>query len=77
MSVPFARSMLTAILALAAPAVAARQVPQTAAVQADPALGQRAAQLIPLLNGEGDVAALFAPSFLTQVPEPQICAISI
>jgi hypothetical protein len=76
MSMAFARSILAVTFALAVPA-AAQQAPRAAALVADPALVQRAAQLIPLLNGEGDAATLFAPSFLAQVPEAQIRAISI
>lgn len=74
---PFAGSILAATLALAAPAVPAQPAAQAATVQAMPALTQRAAELIPLLNGEGDVAALFDPAFLAQVPETQLRAILI
>lgn len=45
-------------------------------VVAIPALGQRAAELLTLLNGGGDSAALFAPAFLAQVPDAQIRAIA-
>jgi hypothetical protein len=41
-----------------------------------PALGERATQLIALLNGGGDSGPLFAPSFLAQVPDAQIRAIA-
>ena len=74
-----ARALLALLLA-AVPLTASAQssaVPGTASVTPLPALTERAAQLIPLLNGTGDVAALFAPSFIAQVPEPQIRAISI
>jgi len=69
-----------ALLLVAAPLTARAQssaAPGTASMVPLPALAERAAQLIPLLNGAGDVAASFAPSFLAQVPEPQIRAISI
>jgi hypothetical protein len=77
MSMPFARSILPAILTLATPFASAQQTPQVAAVQATPALTQRAGELIALLNGGSDVATLFDSSFLAQVPEAQIRAISI
>ena len=74
-----ARALLALLLA-AAPFAAQAQsppAPGTASVVPSPALSERTAQLIPLLNGGGDVSALFAPSFLAQVPESQIRAISI
>ncbi|MDB5711540.1 MAG: hypothetical protein JWL96_3610 [Sphingomonas bacterium] len=72
--------LLLALLLVAAPLAPRAQMPAApgaANVVPLPALAQRTAQLIPLLNGAGDVAASFAPSFLAQVPEPQIRAISI
>jgi len=79
MRMSFARSILAITLAsLAAPtALAAQQAAPAAPVRTLPALTQRAAELIPLLNGGGDVATLFAPSFLDHVPEAQLRAISI
>ena len=78
MTMTFAGSILTLTIALATPtAAAAQQAPRTVAVQASPALVQRTADLIPLLNGGGDVAALFDPSFLAQVPEAQLRPILI
>lgn len=77
MTTMFAGSILTLVTALAAPVAAARQAPQATAAQASPALVRRTAELIPLLNGGGDVAALFDPSFLAQVPEAQLRAILI
>ena len=70
---------LLALLLAVAPPTATAQSPATAApasVVPLPALGERAAQLIPLLNGAGDVTALFAPPFLAQVPEAQVRAIA-
>jgi hypothetical protein len=78
MNMPLVTRILAALMALAAPGVlAAQQRPQAVPVRTDPALGQRGAELIPLLNGAGDVAALFSPAFLAQIPEAQIRAISI
>ncbi|MES2045287.1 MAG: serine hydrolase [Pseudomonadota bacterium] len=74
------RAMIVVLALLLAPVsgnAQRAQAPTTTAVVAIPALADRAGQLIPLLNGAGDVAALFAPSFLAQVPEAQIRAISI
>jgi hypothetical protein len=68
-----------ALLLAAAPAPPAVQSPTAAtpvAVSASPALGERAGQLVTLLNGGGDSAALFAPSFLAQVPDAQVRAIA-
>jgi len=75
-----AKALLPLLLLVAAPATAGAQsptAPGAASVTPSMALTERSAQLIPLLNGAGDVATLFAPSFLAQVPEAQIRAISI
>jgi beta-lactamase class A len=47
-----------------------------AAAEPAPAFRQRAAELVPLFNGETPPARLFAPSFLAAVPEPQVASIS-
>lgn len=54
------------LLALAGPA---------AAQQASPALRAKAEQVVALLRGEGDLA-MFAPSFIAQVPPAQVRAIA-
>lgn len=46
------------------------------AAEASPELRQRAEQLIPLLNGTAEPAAVFAPAFLAAVPEAQLKGIS-
>jgi len=65
---------LVSVLASIAPATG--QTPPAIAVQASPALTQRAQDLVPLLNGGGDASAMFAPSFLAQVPEAKLRAIA-
>ena len=59
-----------------APAVAAAQPPAEAAAPASAALRERAEQLVKLLRGEGDPAALFTPDFLAQVPPAQVAAVT-
>ena len=73
------RHALIALMLAAVPAGAAARPAQAAtppAVAAIPALGQRAAELVPLLNGAGDSATLFAPAFLAQVPDAKVRAIA-
>ncbi|MDH7973102.1 serine hydrolase [Sphingomonas sp. AR_OL41] len=73
------RHMVIALMLAAVPASALARPAQATppqAVAAIPALGQRAAELVPLLNGGGDSAALFAPAFLAQVPDAQVRAIA-
>jgi beta-lactamase class A len=70
---------LTLLLTPAASATAQTpqtQMPQATPIQASPALTQRAQDLVALLNGGGDVVAMFAPAFLTQVPEAKLRAIA-
>jgi beta-lactamase class A len=67
---------LTPSLPFASSPASAQATPAAAAVVAIPALPERAGQLIALLNGSGDSAALFAPAFLAQVPDTQIRAIA-
>jgi len=57
-------------LAAAAPIEAQPAPPPRAAVS--PLIAQRAHDLIALINGGGDATALFAPSFLAQVPESKV-----
>ncbi|WP_170151045.1 serine hydrolase [Hephaestia caeni] len=61
------------LMPVAATAQQAAQ-PPAAAAEDTATLDQRAADLIPLLNGGGDVPAAFAPEFLAQVSEPQLRA---
>ncbi|MFA5966729.1 MAG: serine hydrolase [Sphingomonas sp.] len=71
---------MTVALALTLPVAAstagAQVAPAAAPVVASPALRDRAGQLIALLNGAGDSAALFAPAFLAQVPDAKVRAIA-
>ncbi|HSI18023.1 MAG TPA: serine hydrolase [Sphingomonas sp.] len=71
------RALLALLLAAASLTASAQSSAPPHGVVPLPVLAERAAQLVPLLNGAGDVATLFAPSFLAQVSEPQIRAISI
>ena len=63
------------MIATVAPA-SAQETSPAAPVQASAALTQRAQELVPLLNGGGDVTAMFAPAFLAQVPEEKLRAIA-
>jgi beta-lactamase class A len=58
------------LLGFMLPAAAAAQ-PTTA----DP-LAKRAAELVPVLNGGGDLTALFSPAFLAAVPADQVRAVA-
>jgi beta-lactamase class A len=49
--------------------------PAAAQQEASPALRSRADQVVGLLRGQGDPAAMFTPAFLAQVPPAQIRAI--
>jgi hypothetical protein len=72
---PMMRS-LAAMLALAAPiAAAAQDAAPMPAVRASPALAERAADLVTLINGGGDPALTFAPGFLMKIPAAQVRAI--
>lgn len=54
----------------------ARQQPATSAPAPSPALRTRAAELIAILNGGGDLKATLSPEILAAVPEPQFRAIA-
>lgn len=72
-----AMTMAAALVAVPAFAQAPAQTPAPApAVSPAPALQQRAGELVALLNGGGDPAAMLAPEFLAQVPEAQLRALS-
>lgn len=76
---PFIIAMTFALapsLPVAASAASAQAAPAAAAVVPLPALRERVGQLITLLNGAGDSAALFAPAFLAQVPDAKVRAIA-
>lgn len=73
------RKLLAVALLIAAPGAAQDQTAPAAPAQpavASTALKTRAAELIPLLNGGGDSAALFAPAFLEKVPDAKLRAIT-
>ena len=63
-----------AIAVSAAPAVAAAQPPAAAAES--PELRQAAESVVNVLRGTADLATVFAPGFLAQVPEAQINQLS-
>jgi hypothetical protein len=67
--------VLAAALA-AMPAAAQVPLAPAAPAAASPLVTQRANDLVALLNGGGDPAALFAREFLAQVPEPAIRSLS-
>ena len=68
--------ILAAVMAGLVPAAAAAQTAPPPPAENTPMLDRRAAELIAIFNGGGDVAATFAPEFLAQVPEAQIRAIA-
>lgn len=59
-----------------APAPTPAPAPAASTPAASAALTTRAAELVPMLNGGGDVTAMFHPAFLAQVPEAQLRGIS-
>ena len=70
------RIVLAAALASLVPATALAQIPLTPPAESTAMLASRAAELIAIFNGGGDVAATFAPEFLAQIPEAQIRGIA-
>ena len=70
----FAKFLLAWCIALGLmPGAAWAQAGQnTSAPVASPALFQRAYELLPIINGVGDVRASFAPTFLADVPEAKL-----
>ena len=73
------RRMLTGLTLSLASASAMAQTPPPAAPVApapSPALTQRAAELLPILNGGGVLADTLDPAILTAIPEPQFRAVS-
>lgn len=66
--------LAAAMASLVPTAALAQTTPPTA--ESTAMLDRRAAELIAIFNGGGDVAATFAPEFLAQIPEAQIRAIS-
>jgi hypothetical protein len=68
--------LLAAMTALAVPLAAHAQPPAAAAAAARTPLAERAQDVIAIINGDGDPAALFTPAFLAQVPPEQLRAIS-
>lgn len=63
-------TMMLAMLGLAAIAAPAH------AAQPSAALSQRAAQIVTMINGGGDLEEMFSPAFLAQVPAAQMKEIS-
>ena len=68
--------MLAAAMASLVPAAALAQTTPPPPAESTAMLDRRAAELIAIFNGGGDVAATFAPEFLAQIPEAQIRAIA-
>ncbi len=64
------------LLAILTPGLGLAQATPPRTAEATAMLDRRAAELIVIFNGGGDVAATFAPEFLAQIPEAQIRAIS-
>lgn len=70
------RSMVPALLLLGCAAPLAAQTPTPRTEARDDVLKMRADSLLPVLAGGGDVAAVFSPATLAQLPEPQVRAVS-
>ena len=68
--------MLAAAMASLVPVAAIAQTTPPPPAESTAMLDRRAAELIAILNGGGDVAATFAPEFLAQIPEAQIRGIA-
>ena len=68
--------LAAATVSLVPVAVQAQPTPPPALAASVAMLDNRAAELIAIFNGGGDVAATFAPEFLAQIPEAQIRAIA-
>lgn len=68
--------MAVAMVSIVPAAALAQQTPPPQSAEAVVMLDRRAAELIAIFNGGGDVAATFAPEFLAQIPEAQIRAIA-
>jgi len=66
---------LLAAALIATPLAAQTQPAPAPPAQTNPVIAQRARELVTLLNGGGDVSALFDPAFLAQVPEAKVRAI--
>lgn len=69
------RAAAAALLLAAVPA-AAQDRPPASATLADPAVRTAAAALVPLLDGQGDYDAYFAPSFRAAIPATQFAAVT-
>ena len=68
--------LIAAAMASLVPAAALAQTTPPPPAESTAMLASRAAELIAIFNGGGDVAATFAPEFLAQIPEAQIRAIA-
>lgn len=68
--------ILAAAMASLVPSAVFAQTPPPPPAESTAMLDRRAAELIAIFNGGGDVAGTFAPEFLAQIPEAQIRAIS-
>ena len=71
------RSVLALVLTLLPVATLAQTPPPAAAVAPSPALQARAADLVTVLNGGGDLRQIFSPETLVALPEPQIRAVMV
>lgn len=67
--------LAVAMMSLMSASALAEPVLQPAA-ESTAMLDTRAAELIAIFNGGGDVAATFAPEFVAQIPEAQVRAIA-
>ena len=68
--------LMAAAVASLIPSPALAQTAPSPPVQSTAMLASRAAELIAIFNGGGDVAATFAPEFLAQISEAQIRGIA-
>ena len=68
--------LIAAAMASLVPTAALAQTTPPPPAESTAMLASRAAELIAIFNGGGDVAATFAPEFLAQIPEAQIRAIA-
>ena len=68
--------IMAAAMASLVPGAAMAQSPPSSLAESTAMLDRRAAELIAIFNGGGDVAQTFAPEFIAQIPEAQIRGIA-